>query len=91
MSLCPHGYTLNWDCPFCECPCGSGLAAGECRCQAEQREPVKCVSERCPVAAGECERDGQCYLASCGKSDGKPDEMDLAKWDSLVAAARSVS
>ena len=18
MSLCPHGYTLNWDCPVCE-------------------------------------------------------------------------
>lgn len=33
----------------------------------------------------------KCYLAACGKSDGKPDEMDLAKWDSLVEAARSVA
>jgi hypothetical protein len=21
MSLCPHGYTLNFDCPVCELPC----------------------------------------------------------------------
>jgi hypothetical protein len=20
MALCPHGYTLNWDCPICEQP-----------------------------------------------------------------------
>lgn len=34
MALCPHGYTMNWDCPECACPCGSGLPAGECRCIA---------------------------------------------------------
>lgn len=31
----------------------------------------------------------KCYLDACGKSDGKPDEMDLARWNSLVGAARS--
>lgn len=34
MSLCEHGYTANWDCPICECNCGSGKPAGECRCIA---------------------------------------------------------
>lgn len=29
MSLCPHGYSANWDCPECACPCGA-RTAGEC-------------------------------------------------------------
>lgn len=20
--ICEHGYTANWDCPHCPCPCG---------------------------------------------------------------------
>lgn len=35
MSLCPHGYTANWDCPECLCWCGSGLPTDECHCHSE--------------------------------------------------------
>lgn len=38
MSLCPHGYTENFDCPECDCPCGSGLPAGDCSCPTEAEE-----------------------------------------------------
>jgi hypothetical protein len=48
-----------------------------------------CPAGKCPLAPGECAHE--CYLAACGKPDGKPDEMDLAKWDLLVGAARSVA
>ena len=29
MSLCPHGYSANFDCPICPCPCGMRNSA-EC-------------------------------------------------------------
>lgn len=47
MALCEHGYTLNFDCPVCPCPCGSGEAAGECRCTDETHGDAPVVaSER---------------------------------------------
>lgn len=40
MSLCPHGYSANWDCPECACPCGAGRAE-ECmpgrNCRLDER------------------------------------------------------
>lgn len=40
MSLCEHGYSVGWDCPFCSCPvCGKPEA--ECPPGAHDEEPRK--------------------------------------------------
>lgn len=31
--ICEHGYTANFDCPVCPCPCGSGKPCGDCVCE----------------------------------------------------------
>ncbi len=31
MSLCPHGYTMFFDCPLCDCP-GCGRPQDLCNC-----------------------------------------------------------
>jgi hypothetical protein len=51
MSLCPHGFTLNWDCPECLSPCSfCGVDTpqdrldphGECPpCRAHSRTQAK--------------------------------------------------
>lgn len=38
MSLCPHGYTSNFDCPECECAGGCGETAANCRCEELERQ-----------------------------------------------------
>lgn len=51
MSLCEHGYTANWDCPHCECPCGSGKPVDSCGCvMAEAPLLDAATDDRAPMA-----------------------------------------
>jgi hypothetical protein len=48
---------------------------------------VNCLAERCPVVAGECDRDGECYLWRCEHPHApKPvsDDDLLAQFAELV-------
>jgi hypothetical protein len=53
---------------------------------------VNCLAERCPVAAGECARDGECYLWRCEHPHApKPERDEVAEFAELllrVSAAR---
>lgn len=51
MSLCPHGYTENWDCPICECPCGSGLPCDQCACQGDPQSVAIAPRPSLPLGA----------------------------------------
>jgi hypothetical protein len=33
---------------------------------------MNCISGRCPVAAGECDKDGTCYLWACDPRQPNP-------------------
>jgi hypothetical protein len=56
---------------------------------------VKCVAGACPVAKGECDQEGECYLWRCENPQApKPTDDLLAEFAELVLmanAARSVA
>jgi hypothetical protein len=45
---------------------------GRCAYGCHKVEPIKCIADRCPVAAGECDRDGECYLWACDPRQPNP-------------------
>jgi len=48
---------------------------------------MNCLADRCPVAAGECDREGECYLWRCENPHApKPASDDdlLAQFAELV-------
>jgi len=38
MSLCEHGFTAFYDCPYCECP-NCERSMDECRCSEQDDDP----------------------------------------------------
>jgi len=48
MSLCPHGYTANWDCPHCECV-WCDRTAENCVCHLDPRPEYHGAAWRLPV------------------------------------------
>lgn len=58
---------------------------------------MKCLADICPVAVGECEADGECYLARCEHPHApKPitDDDLVAEFAALVlkvCAAREIA
>lgn len=49
-------------------------------------EAVKCISRiGCPVAAGECDKDGECYLWRCENPHApKPEADEVAQFADLL-------
>lgn len=41
---CPHGYTANYDCPFCPCACGR-KACAECTSDTECEAYLQSLDE----------------------------------------------
>lgn len=66
MSLCPHGYTMFFDCPLCECP-GCGRPQDICSCH--EREFVYRATDSTKLPEGFVQVDGPLPGANARECD----------------------
>lgn len=50
-----------------------------------------CATGQCPVAKGECDADGECYIWRCENPNAPKPEPEVKELDEIVNIARSVA